>query len=197
MNRITISGFANEPVFSHRFKGENFYNFILESPRKSETVDNIICVISEIFLEKVIPGEKIKVVGEIRTYNKNEDEKRRLFVFVFVNEIYLYPSEFPENNVELEGFLCKEPVQRVTPFGRKIADFFVASNRAYGKSDYIPCIAWGRLSFRISERGKIGDKVNVTGRLQSREYTKVFPDGTREQGTAYELSANTVEMEDD
>lgn len=199
MNRITISGFANEPVFSHKTEGEKFYSFILESPRRSEAVDNIVCMISEIFLKKVIPGELLKVIGEIRTFNKNDGERKKLEVYVFAKD--LVASEFPfeetENKVELDGFLCKEPIGRTTPSGRQIADFLLASNRSYGKSDYIPCIAWGRSSILIAECGKVGGKVRVTGRLQSREYTKVYPDGTQEQRTAYELSANTVEIVDD
>ena len=150
-----------------------------------------MCTVPEIIKNGISEGNKVKVFGEIRTRNVHEDDKSHLEVTVFVKEVLLYEKD--ENNVELDGFICKEPVYRETPFGRQITDLIVASNRERNyRSDYIPCIAWGRNAIRTSEFN-VGTRVKVSGRLQSREYNKRLGDETYEVRTAYELSAAMVD----
>ena len=151
-----------------------------------------MCTVPEIIKNGINEGNMVKVLGEIRTRNVHEDDKSHLEVTVFVKEVLLYEKD--ENNVELDGFICKEPVYRETPFGRQITDLIVASNRERNyKSDYIPCIAWGRNAIRSSEFD-VGTRVKVSGRLQSREYNKKIDDETYEARTAYELSAAMVDL---
>ena len=192
MNKIVLAGLVTEePTFSHEVHGEKFYRFSLSSSRMSGTNDIIPCTVSEILKKDIEEGTEIKVLGEIRTRNVHENDKNHLEITVFVKEVLLYEED--ENNVELDGFICKEPTYRETPFGRQITDLMVASNREYFKSDYIPCIAWGRNAIRASEFN-VGTRVKVSGRLQSREYKKKIDDGTYEVRTAYELSAYMIDV---
>ena len=192
MNKIVLAGLVTEePIFSHEVHGEKFYRFSLSSSRMSGTNDILPCTVSEILKKDIEEGTEIKVLGEIRTRNVHEDDKNHLEITVFVKEVLLYEED--ENNVELDGFICKEPTYRETPFGRQITDLMVASNREYFKSDYIPCIAWGRNAIRASEFN-VGTRVKVLGRLQSREYKKKIDDGTYEVRTAYELSAYMIDV---
>lgn len=192
MNKIVLAGLVTEePTFSHEVHGEKFYRFYLSSSRQSGYCDVLMCTVPEIIKNGISEGNKVKVLGEIRTRNVHEDDKSHLEVTVFVKEVLLYEKD--ENNVELDGFICKEPVYRETPFGRQITDLIVASNRERNyKSDYIPCIAWGRNAIRTSEFN-VGTRVKVSGRLQSREYNKRLGDETYEVRTAYELSAAMVD----
>lgn len=192
MNKIVLAGLVTEePTFSHEVHGEKFYRFYLSSSRQSGNCDVLMCTVPEIIKNGISEGNKVKVFGEIRTRNVHEDDKSHLEVTVFVKEVLLYEKD--ENNVELDGFICKEPVYRETPFGRQITDLIVASNRERNyKSDYIPCIAWGRNAIRTSEFN-VGTRVKVSGRLQSREYNKRLGDETYEVRTAYELSAAMVD----
>ena len=192
MNKIVLAGLVTEePIFSHEVHGEKFYRFSLSSSRMSGTNDILPCTVSEILKKDIEEGTEIKVLGEIRTRNVHEDDKNHLEVTVFVKEVLSYEED--ENNVELYGFICKEPTYRVTPFGRQITDLIVASNRERNfKSDYIPCIAWGRNAIRASEFN-VGTRVKVLGRLQSREYKKKIDDGIYEVRTAYELSAYMID----
>lgn len=192
MNKIVLAGLVTEePTFSHEVHGEKFYRFYLSSSRQSGYCDVLMCTVPEIIKNGISEGNKVKVFGEIRTRNVHEDDKSHLEVTVFVKEVLLYEKD--ENNVELDGFICKEPVYRETPFGRQITDLIVASNRERNyKSDYIPCIAWGRNAIRTSEFN-VGTRVKVSGRLQSREYNKRLGDETYEVRTAYELSAAMVD----
>ena len=192
MNKIVLAGLVTEePTFSHEVHGEKFYRFYLSSSRKSGYCDVLMCTVPEIIKNGINEGNMVKVLGEIRTRNVHEDDKSHLEVTVFVKEVLLYEKD--ENNVELDGFICKEPVYRETPFGRQITDLIVASNRERNyKSDYIPCIAWGRNAIRTSEFN-VGTRVKVSGRLQSREYNKRLGDETYEVRTAYELSAAMVD----
>ena len=192
MNKIVLAGLVTEePTFSHEVHGEKFYRFYLSSSRQSGNCDVLMCTVPEIIKNGISEGNKVKVLGEIRTRNVHEDDKSHLEVTVFVKEVLLYEKD--ENNVELDGFICKEPVYRETPFGRQITDLIVASNRERNyKSDYIPCIAWGRNAIRTSEFN-VGTRVKVSGRLQSREYNKRLGDETYEVRTAYELSAAMVD----
>ena len=192
MNKIVLAGLVTEePTFSHEVHGEKFYRFYLSSSRQSGNCDVLMCTVPEIIKNGISEGNKVKVLGEIRTRNVHEDDKSHLEVTVFVKEVLSYEKD--ENNVELDGFICKEPVYRETPFGRQITDLIVASNRERNyKSDYIPCIAWGRNAIRTSEFN-VGTRVKVSGRLQSREYNKRLGDETYEVRTAYELSAAMVD----
>ena len=193
MNKIVLAGLvADEPTFSHEVHGEKFYRFRLLSSRKSGNCDVLVCIVPEIIKNGINEGNMVKVFGEIRTRNVHEDDKNHLEITVFVKEVLLYDED--ENNVELDGFICKEPTYRETPFGRQITDLMVASNRERNhKSDYIPCIAWGRNAIRSSEFD-VGTRVKVLGRLQSREYKKKIDDGIYEVRTAYELSASMVDV---
>ena len=192
MNKIVLAGLVTEePTFSHEVHGEKFYRFRLSSSRQSGYCDVLMCTVPEIIKNGINEGNMVKVLGEIRTRNVHEDDKSHLEVTVFVKEVLLYEKD--ENNVELDGFICKEPVYRETPFGRQITDLIVASNRERNyKSDYIPCIAWGRNAIRTSEFN-VGTRVKVSGRLQSREYNRRLGDETYEVRTAYELSAAMVD----
>ena len=192
MNKIILSGtVTDEPTFSHEVHGEKFYRFRLLSSRQSGNCDILMCTVPEIIKNGINEGNMVKVFGEIRTRNVHENDKNHLEITVFVKEVLSYEKD--ENNVELDGFICKEPVYRKTPFGRQITDLMVASNREYFKSDYIPCIAWGRNAIRASEFN-IGTRVKVLGRLQSREYKKKIDDGIYEVRTAYELSAYMIDV---
>ena len=192
MNKIVLAGLVTEePIFSHEVHGEKFYRFRLLSSRKSGNCDVLMCTVPEIIKNGINEGNMVKVLGEIRTRNVHEDDKNHIEITVFVKDVLLYEED--ENNVELDGFICKEPTYRETPFGRQITDLMVASNREYFKSDYIPCIAWGRNAIRASEFN-VGTRVKVLGRLQSREYKKKIDDGTYEVRTAYELSAYMIDV---
>ena len=192
MNKIVLAGLVTEePTFSHEVHGEKFYRFYLSSSRQSGYCDVLMCTVPEIIKNGINDGNMVKVFGEIRTRNVHEDDKSHLEVTVFVKEVLLYEED--ENNVELDGFICKEPAYRETPFGRQATDLLIASNRSYGKSDYIPTIAWGRMAIKSSEF-EVGERVKVFGRLQSREYVKKLEDGTEETRVAYELSASRVDV---
>lgn len=194
MNKIILAGLVTEePIFSHEIYGEKFYRFSISSSRKSGTQDVLPCIASEILKKDIEAGTEVKVCGNIRTRNVHENDKSHLEITVFVKEVL--PYEEDENNVELDGFICKEPTYRETPFGRQITDLLVASNRSYGKSDYIPTIAWGRMAIKSSEFD-VGARVKVFGRLQCREYVKRLEDGTEETRVAYELSASIVKVID-
>ena len=183
MNKIVLAGLVTEePTFSHEVHGEKFYRFYLSSSRQSGNCDVLMCTVPEIIKNGISEGNMVKVFGEIRTRNVHEDDKNHLEITVFVKEVLSYEED--ENNVELDGFICKEPTYRETPLGRQVSDLIIASNRERNyKSDYIPCIAWGRNAIRASIFD-IGDNVEITGRLQSREYTKKYDDGTEEVKTA-------------
>ena len=197
MNKIILSGEVVGAIcYSHETRDEKFYIFYLSSERQSGTKDVVPCIVSEVFLSQIENNKqcKIKVVGEVRTRNAHVSSgKTRLEIFVFVKEILEYESE-DENSVCIEGYICKPTSFRGTPLGREICDILVASNREHNnKSDYIPCIAWGRNAIRTSELN-VGTRVKVLGRLQSREYSKRLGDETYEARTAYELSSSMVSV---
>lgn len=192
MNKIILAGLVTEePTFSHEIYGEKFYRFSISSSRQSGTQDVLPCVVSEILKKDIEAGTEIKVFGNIRTRNVHENDSSHLEIMVFVKEVLPYDKD--ENNVELDGFICKEPTYRETPFGRQITDLLIASNRSYGKSDYIPTIAWGRMAIKSSEF-EVGARVKVFGRLQVREYVKKLEDGTEETRVAYELSSSRIDV---
>ena len=193
MNKIRLDGkVTTGPEFSHECKGEKFYKLFLEVGRKSEVVDTLPCLVPEVFLKDVEVGECVGINGEIRTRNNHSDGKRKLEIYVFVLGVDNYEGQ-DSNSVWLEGYVCKDPLYRETPLGRKIADLTIASNRPYGKSDYIPCIVGGRNALIASDI-PVGEKVMLSGRLQSREYVKMLDDDTREIRVAYELSASSLEV---
>ena len=200
-NKIELCGvIASVPELNHKTYGENFYGFRLSCSRKSTEKDMLPIIVSDRLVEikDLQVGKKISVKGQVRTFNKHiSDDKRKLLIMVFardVREVEEESESAPEfnNNVKLSGYICKPPVYRVTPKGREIADVLIAVNRTYGKSDYIPCITWGR-NARYTGNLDVGTRVDVEGRLQSREYTKKFDDGTEEIRTAYEISVSRIE----
>ena len=192
MIKITISGLLKEePKFLHECKGENFYGAVIVSERLSGATDELPCVIPEIYASGLRESDRVKFIGEIRTRNVDNGDQRKLDMFVFVTELAEYGDE-DENKVEIDGFICKDANYRETPLGRQIADMLVASNRKYGRSDYIPCICWGRNAIKVASL-QIGDRIGLYGRFQSREYTKMTENGV-EVRTAYEVSASCVEL---
>lgn len=200
-NKIELCGvIASVPELNHKNYGENFYSFHLSCSRKSTEKDMLPIIVSDRLVEikDLQVGKKISVKGQVRTFNKHiSDDKRKLLIMVFardVREVEEESESAPEfnNNVKLSGYICKPPVYRVTPKGREIADVLIAVNRMYGKADYIPCITWGR-NARYTGNIDVGTRIDVEGRLQSREYTKKLDDGTEEIRTAYEISVSRIE----
>ena len=198
-NIITLAGtIVSEKQFSHEVYGEGFYTFDLEVPRLSENSDIIPVTVSERILgDNFKVGQKVVIDGQFRSYNNYENEKNKLVLTVFVKDIReLEDGEEIQNPNEiiLDGFICKKPIYRTTPFGREIADILLAVNRAYNKSDYIPCIAWGR-NARFCQNMVVGEKIKIWGRIQSRLCEKKFEDGTSETRRAYEVSVSKMETE--
>ena len=198
-NYIMLVGkITSEKKFSHEIYGESFFNFDLEIPRLSGISDIIPITISERLIANfdLSIGKQVVIEGQFRSYNTYEDSKSRLILTVFVKEIR-EKGEDEEikvpNEVQLVGHICRKPIYRKTPFGGEIADILVAVNRAYNKSDYIPCITWGR-NARFCENMQIGTELRLVGRVQSRPYEKKHEDGTVEQRTAYEVSISSLEF---
>ena len=204
-NYLSLVGeIISEKTFSHEIYGESFYLFNLSIPRLSGNSDIIPITISERLIANfdLSIGKKIVVEGQFRSYNSYENERNRLVLTVFAKDIIEYKEEPEEedkenvsNEVALTGYICKKPIYRQTPFGREIADILLAVNRAYNKSDYIPCIAWGR-NARFCENMEVGTEVKVIGRVQSRTYEKKYEDGRVEQKVAYEVSIGSLEVID-
>ena len=193
-NQIILRGaLASMPEFSHENHERRFFRFFLEVPRLSGAVDTLPVMAEEGLLNAVAleNGSMFTVSGQIRSHNIRTDGKRHLLVFVFANTIVCEDGE-PVNDVTLEGTLCREPTYRRTPLGREICDVMLAVKRAFRRADYLPCILWGRTAQEISQC-HTRDVITLTGRLQSRNYTKVTETGTEER-TAYEISALTAEV---
>ena len=207
-NHITLVGkITDEKKFSHEIYGEKFYTFDLSVPRLSGNADIIPVTISERLFkdEDLAIDKKVKITGQFRSYNSYENERNRLILTVFAKDIEFLPNQEEEivaskdlisNEVVLTGYICKQPIYRQTPFGREIADILLAVNRAYNKSDYIPCITWGR-NARYCSKMPVGTEVKVIGRVQSRAYEKKHDDGTVEQKVAYEVSISNLEVIDE
>ena len=181
---------------SHVVEGERFFELTVEAKRLSETYDYLPVTISERILEgrEILPGDRIGVLGEFRSYNKQENEKSKLILHVFAKDVLLgEDAEKLEdyNSVLLTGYLCKDPIYRITPFNREICDALIAVNRKNFKSDYIPCIFWGR-NARFMEKQGVGKKISLEGRIQSRIYTKKYSNGLEEEKTAYEISVSKL-----
>ncbi len=199
-NHLKLIGkIASDKSYSHEIYGEKFYVFNLEVIRLSSTVDIIPITISERLLTDVSLdiGKKVAVEGQFRSYNNYENERNRLILTVFAKEIVETDEEEKEeitNEVLLTGYICKKPIYRQTPFGREISDVLLAVNRAYNKSDYIPCIAWGR-NARFCQNIEVGTEIKISGRVQSRTYEKKYEDGRVETRVAYEVSVASMEVE--
>ncbi|MBR4124024.1 MAG: single-stranded DNA-binding protein [Clostridia bacterium] len=196
-NKVYLRGkIVSNPVFSHEVFGEKFYEFNLEVPRLSESFDTIPVTISERIINKSIyVGNLITISGQFRSYNKQTETKSKLVLTVFVRELEPNDELMNPNIIELNGYICKEPVFRTTPFKREICDVLLAVNRAYNKSDYIPCIAWGR-NARFVKDMKVGEALNLVGRIQSRVYQKRVSDDLVETKNAYEISITKIVSED-
>ena len=197
-NQVTIAGkVVSEFAYSHTVYGEDFYTVDIEVSRLSNSNDIIPVMVSERILDvhEDYRGYVLHANGQFRSYNRHEGAKNRLVLSVFVREIH-FLEEFTDytktNQIFLEGYICKEPIYRKTPLGREIADMLLAVNRPYGKSDYIPCIAWGRNARYASGFG-VGSHVCVWGRVQSREYTKKLSETECEKRVAYEVSVSKLE----
>jgi len=195
-NKIYLEGKVTSGLeFSHEMYGEGFYTFDLDVMRLSDSVDTLNITVSERLLSdiKLEVGIDVIVEGQLRSYNKFIDGSNKLILTVFARNIEpcMERSKNP-NEIFLDGYICKEPIYRTTPFGREIADVLLAVNRAYNKSDYIPTIAWGRNS-RFSETLKVGDNIRIWGRLQSREYQKKVSDEEVLKKIAYEVSISKME----
>ena len=188
-NKVYLRGkIVSELTFSHEVFDEKFFEFNLEVPRLSDSFDTIPVTISERLIDKrIAQGETITVSGQFRSYNKQQDGKSKLVLTVFVREIEENDEMQNPNLIELNGFICKEPIFRTTPFKREISDVLLAVNRAYNKSDYIPCIAWGR-NARFVKDMKVGEPLSLVGRIQSRVYQKKLSDDVVETKNAYEIS---------
>lgn len=205
-NHLQLVGkVTSEKRFSHEIYGESFYIFDLEVGRLSGNADIIPVTVSDRLLTKqeLEIGKKVVIDGQFRSYNSYENEKNRLVLTVFAKDIEflsdeedIEPSkERVSNEVQLIGYVCKKPIYRKTPFGREISDILLAVNRAYNKSDYIPCICWGR-NARFCQDMEVATEVKIVGRVQSRPYEKKHEDGTTETRVAYEVSVGSLELLD-
>ncbi|MGN0795332.1 MAG: single-stranded DNA-binding protein [Christensenellales bacterium] len=195
-NQVYLSGtICFEPVFSHEVLGEGFYETSLRVKRLSDQYDEIPLTISERMLteENSKIGTRMTVSGQFRSYNKIDDGKSKLILRVFAREILENDDDKNPNTIEIVGYVCKQPIYRTTPFKREICDMLIAVNRAYNKSDYIPCIAWGR-NARYAQNFSVGEKVQIFGRIQSREYNKTHDDGSVEKKIAYEVSVGQISL---
>ncbi len=200
-NQVSIMGkIASQFTFSHQVFGEGFYMLDVLVKRLSDSEDRIPVMVSERLVDVTedYEGEYIQVTGQFRSYNRHEEKKNRLVLSVFAREISFVEDEddsVKSNQIFLDGYICKPPVYRKTPLGREIADLLIAVNRPYGKSDYIPCICWGR-NARYASAFQVGGHVLIWGRIQSREYMKRLSDTQSEKRTAYEVSVSKLEYTD-
>ena len=197
-NQVSIVGeIISDFQYSHEVYGEGFYMVEVAVSRLSNFSDYIPLMISERLIDtsQSYIGQKVYVTGQFRSYNRHEELKNRLVLSVFVREIEFIEEETEEmksNQILLDGYIYKDPIYRKTPLGREIADLLVAVNRSYGKSDYIPCICWGR-NARFAARFEVGVHVQIWGRIQSREYVKRLNEDEVEKRTAYEVSVSKIE----
>jgi len=198
-NQVTVMGeIVGDFAYSHEIFGEGFYMVDVRVQRLSESFDIIPVMVSERLLDVSADykGMLISVNGQFRSYNRHEERKNRLVLSVFAREIE-FVEEIEEsartNQIFLDGYICKEPIYRKTPLGREIADLLLAVNRPYGKSDYIPCICWGR-NARYASNFSVGERCAIWGRIQSREYMKKLDEETIERRVAFEVSVSKLEL---
>lgn len=200
-SRITVFGEIDSLCkFSHDVFGEGFYTFSLKVARLSDNYDILPITISEriVDIDSLTIGLPLLISGQIRSYNNYEEStgKNKLILTIFAKDCEKVEEGYTKNPNEifLNGYICKPPIYRITPFGREIADLLVAVNRSYNKSDYIPCITWGR-NARFSEKLSTGDNIRIFGRMQSRNYQKKLEDGSVDERVAYEVSVSKIEFE--
>lgn len=196
-NQVTVSGeIVSDFRFSHEVYGERFYMAYIKVDRLSVLADIIPLMVSErlVNVTESYIGRLVTVSGQFRSFNKHEENSSKLMLSVFVRE-WQFVDEISKsektNQIYLDGFICKTPIYRTTPLGREIADLLVAVNRPYGKSDYIPCIAWGR-NARFASTFEVGCRIQIWGRVQSRDYVKKLSEDEVEKHTAYEVSASKI-----
>lgn len=198
-NQVTICGkIISRFKFSHQFYGVSFYMIYVQSERLSGAVDIIPVMVSEKTLDinEDIRGMSVIVTGPFRSYNEHEGQKSKLVLSVYARKITFIDdsTEYAESNqIFLDGYICQSPIYRTTPLGRQITDILIAVNRPYGKTDYIPCICWGKDAMYASCLD-VGNHIQIWGRIQSRNYLKMTPDGESEEKTAYEVSAKSIEI---
>lgn len=198
-NQVTIVGtIVSDFMFSHEVFGEGFYMVDVSVNRLSNIMDCLPVMVSErlVDVSMDMKGRVIAVNGQFRSYNRHEEKKNRLVLSVFARELDFLEEdtgEYKSNQIYLDGYVCKEPIYRKTPLGREIADLLIAVNRSYGKSDYIPCICWGR-NARYASSFEIGNHVEVWGRIQSREYVKKVNEVETQRRVAYEVSVSKIEF---
>ena len=198
-NQVTIMGeIVSDFTFSHEVYGEGFYMVQVSVNRLSNFVDYIPVMVSErlVDVKENAQGKYVYITGQFRSFNRHEEHKNRLVLSVFAREFEIVEEveeESATNQIFLDGFICKESVYRKTPLGREIADLLVAVNRSYGKSDYIPCICWGR-NARFASNFEVGERCLVWGRIQSREYVKKISEEDMEKRIAYEVSVSKLEI---
>ncbi|MBO5277845.1 MAG: single-stranded DNA-binding protein [Clostridia bacterium] len=193
-NRVYIFGeIVSDATFSHEVYGEGFYEFYVRVMRLSGQADILPVTLSERLIQGGMlgKGKPLCAIGQFRSYNKIENGRSRLMLTVFVRELLEELPDRNPNSILLSGYICKPPIYRTTPFNREIADLLVAVNRAYNKSDYIPCIAWGR-NARFVKNLTVGDKIAISGRIQSREYQKKLSETEVKTMTAYEVSVSKL-----
>ena len=197
-NQVTIVGTVDsEFTYSHEVFGEGFYMLEVVVSRLSHMEDRIPLMVSErlVDVKESCMGKIVEIHGQFRSYNKHEEGRNRLILSVFVREFSFVGEEGTltrPNSIYLDGYICKPPVYRMTPLGREIADLLMAVNRPYGKSDYLPCICWGR-NARFAGKFEVGTHIHLWGRIQSRTYQKRLEDDVVEKRTAYEISVNKIE----
>lgn len=201
-NQVTVMGeIVSDFSYSHEIFGEGFYMVDVKVLRLSESYDIIPVMVSERLIDVTADysGMLISVNGQFRSYNRHEERKNRLVLSVFAREIS-FVEEMEEssktNQIYLDGYICKDPIYRKTPLGREIADLLLAVNRPYGKSDYIPCICWGR-NARYANNFKVGERCAIWGRIQSREYMKKIDEENVERRVAFEVSVSKLELLED
>lgn len=194
-NQVVINGkFASPFEFSHEVFGEKFYMVDVAAERQSGAIDLIPVMVSERLIDVTedLTEIPVEITGQFRSFNRREDNKSRLVLFVFARTVEFVENENNENTIYLDGYICKPPVYRKTPLGREIADLLIAVNRPYGKSDYIPCLCWGR-NAKFASCMEVGTHVNVWGRIQSRGYIKKLDEIQSEERVAYEVSVSKIE----
>ncbi|HHT86172.1 MAG TPA: single-stranded DNA-binding protein [Clostridiales bacterium] len=196
-NRVIVSGkVVNTPILDHTLYGEEFYTFDISIPRLSGTVDVLPLTVSNRLMGNRLPevGNHITVKGQLRSYNKQIDGVNRLIITIFAKQFRYEPTDYDYiNDIELKGYICKPVIYRTTPFMREIADILIAVNRSYGKSDYLPCIAWGR-NAHFAGSLDVGSVVRLEGRVQSRVYQKQLSETEIVERTAYEVSCSILEL---
>ncbi len=198
-NQVTVTGeIISDFSFSHEIYGEGFYMVDVRVKRLSDIYDVIPVMVSErlVDVKRNYEGALITVNGQFRSYNRHEERKNKLVLSVFAREFTFIDEveDSPKSNqIYLDGFICKEPIYRKTPLGREIADILLAVNRPYGKSDYIPCICWGR-NARYTKNFAVGERCAVWGRIQSREYLKRLDEENVEKRVAFEVSVGKLEL---